>query len=158
MTRPASTDDDTGLRVRVPGAWKYLEGIRRFCGFYARATWGDDELAQRVEVVVHELCENAVRQSEDAALEIGIDGTDAVFEVSVTNPVEDPVAQSVRRVAEELHPIDPEEAFRAAMQAAGRDSEAETRLGLARLRYEARVVVAARSLPARLTVTARGKR
>ena len=153
------SDDDTGLRVLVPGDWRYLDGLRRFCGFYARTTWGDDDLAQRVEVVVHELCEQAMRQAPAVApLEIGVDGTDAVFEVSVTNAADDPSSAETRRVTQELHPLDPEQAFRTAMEGLGDDAASETRLGLARLRYEARVVVTAAAEPSRLTLTARGKR
>lgn len=151
--------DDTALRIRVPAVWKYLDGVRRFCGFYARVTWGDDDLAQRVEVIVHELCETACRSGERApGLEIGVDGTEAVFEVSVSNDAEPGISSAVKRAAEELHPLDPEEAFRTAMLDSSDPEVAEAKLGIARLRYEARVVVAVEASDGRVTLTARGRR
>jgi hypothetical protein len=142
------------VQLRLKPIQLYADTIREFCGFLARA--GDDELAQRVALIVDELVENAVRHGDDQELELLIERrTDAVI-VRVTNTTSSDRAQKLRRAFDEQANYSPVEAYERALRHAAALPWSETGLGFPRVRYEGKVDLELRTYPGRVAITARG--
>ena len=120
------------VELRFKPLWLYVDAVREFCGFFARASFEDDQLGQRVGLVVHgAFVENAVRYGDDQELELRIERNNGAVLVSVINTASEDRADKLRKNLHYLNDgLPPEESYALALRrAAGRPSN-ESGLGL----------------------------
>src|SRR5690349_1481675 len=130
---------DRLVQLRFKPLWLYVDAVREFCGFFARATFEDDGLGQRVGLIVHELIENAVRYGDEQELEVRLERSQDDVVIRVINTTSDERAESLRKVFEELAKLPPADAYTRALQHASSLPASQSGLGLPRIRYEGRV-------------------
>jgi len=133
--------------------------VRESCGFFARAAYRDVVVGQRVELVVHELVENAIKYAtpEEDRVEVDVQGNAHEFEVSVWNRSAHEHVGTLLGVLAELEQSDPAEAYASAMRrCAGSAPSASGGLGLARIAYEAKVRLVADFKHGSMRLVARG--
>src|SRR4051812_42506422 len=102
---------DRLVQLRFKPLWLYVDAVREFCGFFARATFEDDGLGQRVGLIVHELIENAVRYGDDQELELRLERSNDDVVIRVINTTTEERATSLRKVIEELTRLSPADAY-----------------------------------------------
>jgi hypothetical protein len=145
--------------IRFAPAWSYLDGIRDFIGFFF-TTGFDATLAGRLQLVAHELLENAIKYSLDEAstVELSISRCGERMEVSVANDCpENARARLVEELAE-LARQSPDAGYRMAVSRAGSAPTHTSRLGLARIRFEAGFeLTAQQDTASRVRLVATGK-
>ena len=156
MRETTDAGTDRLVQVRFKPLWLYVDAVREFCGFFARATFENDGLGQRVGLIVHELVENAVRYGDDKELEVRLERRDDEVVIRVANTTNDERAQKLRGVFDELAKLSPAEGYTRALKHAATLPAAESGLGLPRIRYEGRVDLALDVAPGKVTITARG--
>jgi hypothetical protein len=125
--------------MRFRPAWVYLDGIRDFCEFFCRTTFGDSAVADRASVLVQETLENAIKYSSsnsESELELMISAGVKRIEFSVTSTPDSSHLDSLKAELARLNDMDPEEAFLAALERSQTEPDASARIGLARMRYE----------------------
>jgi signal transduction histidine kinase len=152
-------DRPTELHLRFPKEWDQLEVVRESCGFFARAAYRDILVGQRVELVVHELVENAIKYAmpEEDRVEVDVQGSAHGFEVAVYNRSSREHVGNLLGVLAELERSDPAEAYASAMRrCAGAEPSSASGLGLARIAYEAKVRLAADFQHGSMRLVARG--
>lgn len=147
--------------MRFRPAWAYIEGVREFCRFFCAATYKQEDLAERVRVVLQETLENAVKYSspgQESELELEVQAEADSFRIAVTSRPEARHLQTLKNELSHLRLLDPEAAYLAAFVRAANEPEAPARLGLARMRYEARFELHLdEQLDGRVRITATGK-
>ncbi|HVU01046.1 MAG TPA: ATP-binding protein [Polyangiaceae bacterium] len=143
--------------LRFPKQWDQIDVVRESCGFFARAAYRDVLVGQRVELVVHELVENAIRYAapDEDHVEVDLHGSAGEFEVSVSSRSREEHVDTLLGVLAELNRSDPADAYVAAMQRYAR-SEGGGGLGLARVACEANVRLAAAYSDGAMRLVARG--
>lgn len=156
MRETTDAGTDRLVRVQFKPLWLYVDAVREFCGFFARATFEDDGLGQRVGLIVHELVENAVRYGDEKELEVRLERSDHQVVISVANTTDDARAQKLRGVIDALLELAPAEGYTRALQHAASLPATESGLGLPRVRYEGRVELELSTSPGKVTITARG--
>jgi hypothetical protein len=142
--------------------WVYITGTREFCRFFCATTFPNKDVADRVQLVIQELLENAVKYSADSEtcdVELGISQHGGKeFEIAVSNFANSESATKLARELERIGKMTPEEAYISAVQRAStfRDgSSAE--MGLARIRHEGLVELSStHTADGRIRVTCRG--
>jgi hypothetical protein len=144
------------VELRFQPLWLYVDAVREFCGFFARATFGREELGDRIGLVVHELVENAVRYGDDNELELKVERTGDQVSVSVANTVTDDHIRRLKDRFDEIVSLPPRDAYIAAMQRAATLPEGQSGLGLPRIRFEGQVELKLVATPGRVCVTATG--
>ncbi len=144
------------VHLRFKPLWLYVDAVREFCSFFARATFDDREVGQRVGLVVHELVENAIRYGNDAELELRVEHWESELGVVVANTTTEERADELGRIFRILHEMDPENAYVDAVKASASRPAGLSGIGLARVRHEGRVSLELAREPGRVTVTARG--
>jgi signal transduction histidine kinase len=152
-------DRPTELHLRFPKEWDQLEVVRESCGFFARAAYRDILVGQRVELVVHELVENAIKYAmpEEDRVEVDVQGSAQGFEVAVYNRSSHEHVGNLLGVLAELERSDPAEAYASAMRrCASAEPSSASGLGLARIAYEANVRLAADFQHGAMRLVARG--
>jgi anti-sigma regulatory factor (Ser/Thr protein kinase) len=163
LNEERNVDSTTRLiYVRFRPAWAYLDGVREFCRFFCATTFDDEEVAERLQVVVQEALENAVRYSktQGADLEVSIESHGNDIEVTVES---EPAPGHIERLREELaqlRTMTPEQAYASALQrAADASVEGLRGFGLARIVYEGRMDLTLTELPdsPRIRLSAGGK-
>jgi hypothetical protein len=148
--------------LRFRPMWVYITGTREFCRFFCATTFPNRDVAERVQLVIQELLENAVKYSSDAGtcdVELAIRELEGKeFEISVSNYA---TPESTAKLAHELERISsmsPEEAYLFAVKRAVSLAEGSSaQMGLARVRHEGMVQI--ESTPTedgRVRVTCRG--
>jgi hypothetical protein len=147
---------DRLVQLRFKPLWLYVDAVREFCGFFARATFEDDGLGQRVGLIVHELIENAVRYGDEKDLEVRLERNDEEVVVSVANTTTDERAEKLRGVFDALVKLAPADAYTRALHHAASLPSTESGLGLPRVRYEGKVELSLAITPGKVTITARG--
>ncbi|HEX4340437.1 MAG TPA: hypothetical protein VH062_31225 [Polyangiaceae bacterium] len=150
------TGPDRLVQLRFKPLWLYVDAVREFCGFFARATFEDEGLGQRVGLIVHELLENAVRYGDEKELEVRIEKTGGSIIISVENTTTDDKAVKLRAVFDELASQTPVAAYNRALAHAASLPATESGLGLPRVRYEGQVELELSTSPGRVSITARG--
>ncbi|HVU02464.1 MAG TPA: hypothetical protein VHE30_11960 [Polyangiaceae bacterium] len=156
MTPEKALDQNRLVHLRFRPLWLYLDQVRDFCGFFARASFDSDQLGERVGIIVHELVENAVRYGDDQELEVTLERRADEILVCVANTTTDERAGKLRALVAEMARQSPGEAYAAAMRLAATLPKTESGLGLPRIRYEGRVDLEVETTPGRVSVTARG--
>jgi hypothetical protein len=147
---------DRLVQVRFKPLWLYVDAVREFCGFFARATFANDGLGQRVGLIVHELVENALRYGDEKELEVRLERRADEVVIRVANTTNDERARKLRGVFDALAKLSPAEGYTHALQHAASLPATESGLGLPRVRYEGRVDLDLDIAPGRVTITARG--
>jgi len=144
------------VELRFKPLWLYVDEVREFCGFFARATFEDAAIGDRVGLVVHELIENAIRYGDDKELELRMERFEGSVVIRVANTTSDDRAQRLVAIFSEMMAVSPGDAYARALQnAAGRPS-IESGLGLPRVRCEGQVELELEIEPGRVCITARG--
>lgn len=138
-TLPTSTEPLIFLRFRP--AWAYIDGVREFCRFFCEATYQQQDIAERARLVLQETLENAVKYSTPgdlSELELEIHADRESFKLSITSRPDPRHLQTLKNELSHLRLLDPEAAYISAFVRAANEPDAPARLGLARMRYEAR--------------------
>lgn len=125
--------------IRFRPIWTYLDGVREFCRFFCATTFASDDVAERMQLVIQEALENAVRyaRSEAPDLEISIetDGKQIILAVE-----SEPDARHLHRLWQEIDYMRTTSAEAGFQQALVRATESwdagPPGLGLARMRFE----------------------
>jgi hypothetical protein len=147
---------DRMVQLRFRPLWLYVDEVREFCGFFARATFGADTIGERVGLVVHELVENAIRYGDERDLELSLERSGERIMISVANTTSDEHANGLRDHLADLAALSPEDAYARAMEQAITRPATQSGLGLARIRYEGQCDLELLLTPGRVCVTARG--
>jgi len=151
-----ATSVDRMVQLRFRPLWLYVDQVREFCGFFARATFGADAVGERVGLVVHELVENAIRYGDERDLELCLERNGERVEISVANTTSPERASDLQEFLSDLLTLPAEQAYvRALEMAASRPAE-QSGLGLARVRYEGQCDLELSVSADRVCVTARG--
>ncbi len=144
------------VQLRFKPLWLYVDALRDFCGFFAKSSFEDERLGQRVGLVVHELVENAIRYGDEGELELRIERNGASVSVLVANTATDDRAARLREVFQNLTSQSPVDAYQTALQRAPRLPQTESGLGLPRVRYEGQVELSLDTTPGRVCIIAQG--
>jgi hypothetical protein len=144
------------VELRFKPLWLYVDEVREFCGFFARATFDDAAVGDRVGLVVHELVENAIRYGDERELELRLERTVGQVVIRVANTTSDERAQRLAEVFSQLMLASPGDAYARALQSAASRSSIESGLGLPRVRCEGQVDLELEVEPGRVCITARG--
>ena len=147
----------TEMFLRVPKEWEHLDVVRESCGFFARAAYRDVLVGQRIELVVHELVENAIKYAceDEDHVDVDIQGCGRAFEISVSNRSAREHVGALMDILATLETTNPMEAYVAAMRRCA-TSQTAGGLGLARITREASVHLAADFAGGQMRVVARG--
>jgi hypothetical protein len=156
MLETRESGRDRLVQLRFKPLWLYVDAVREFCGFFARATFEDDGLGQRVGLIVHELIENAVRYGDEKELEVRLERLENDVVIRVINTASDDRAAALRKVFEELTKHAPADAYARALKHASSLPASQSGLGLPRIRYEGRVELELDTPPGKVAITARG--
>ena len=156
MLETRESGRDRLVQLRFKPLWLYVDAVREFCGFFARATFEDDGLGQRVGLIVHELIENAVRYGDEEELEVRLERLENDVVIRVINTASDDRAAALRKVFEELAKHAPAAAYARALKHASSLPVSQSGLGLPRIRYEGRVEIELDTPPCKVAITARG--
>lgn len=147
---------DRMVQLRFRPLWLYVDQVREFCGFFARATFGEDQIAERVGIVVHELVENAIRYGDERDLELLVERIGERLEISVSNTTSEERASGLQEYIASLTRLPAEEAYVHALAESVSRPATQSGLGLARIRYEGQCDLELQRSPGRVRVTARG--
>lgn len=147
---------DRLVQLRFQPLWLYVDAVRDFCGFFARATFDDGAVGDRVGLVVHELVENAIRYGDDAELEVRVEHHGEAMSVAVTNTTTAQQAERLEAVFEQLATADAGEAYQKAVESSIRGPQETSGIGLPRVRFEGQVELSLCRSPGRVTIVARG--
>lgn len=149
-------EEERLVQLRFKPLWLYVDAVREFCGFFTRTSFKDDELGQRVGLVVHELIENAVKYGDEKELELRIERLPGSVVIRVANTTTDDRAQKLREIFNQLANVPAVDAYTRALQRAATLPETESGLGLPRIQYEGQVALQLETAPGRVVITARG--
>ncbi len=159
-TLPSSTTEPLIL-LRFRPAWAYIDGVREFCRFFCETTYRQQDLAERARLVLQETLENAVKYSTPgqlSELELEVHADRESFRIAITSRPDPRHLQTLKNELSHLRLLDPEAAYIAAFVRAANEPEAPARLGLARMRYEARFELHLNEhADGRVCITATGK-
>lgn len=144
------------VELRFKPLWLYVDEVREFCGFFARATFDDAAVGDRVGLVVHELIENAIRYGDERELELRLERTVGHVVIRVANTTSDERAQKLSDVFSQLMAVSAGDAYARALQSAASRPSIESGLGLPRIRCEGQVDLELEIEPGRVCITARG--
>ena len=147
---------DRMVQLRFRPLWLYVDQVREFCGFFARATFGTDAVGERVGLVVHELVENAIRYGDERDLELSLERSGERIMISVANTTSEQQVGSLRAFLSDLVQLPPEQAYSQALAASVTRPEGQSGLGLARVRYEGQCELELHVSPGKVRMTARG--
>lgn len=129
------------VHVRLRPLWAYIEGIREFGAFFCETTFDKEDLVERVRLVTHELLENAVKYSrtEWSEIEFSIRAERDTFQISVTNYATKESADCLEQDLDFVLSEAAESSYRSAIKRAAGGPQGQSKLGLARIRYEGQV-------------------
>lgn len=148
--------------MRFRPMWAYITGTREFCRFFCATTFDQPDVAERVQLVIQELLENAVKYSADTALcdvELAItEHGGKEIEIAVSNYASPKAMVKLSAELERIALLSPEEAYVSAVQrAATLPDGSSAEMGLARVRFEGQVHIAStQTTDGRIRVTCRG--
>ncbi|HQP33630.1 MAG TPA: ATP-binding protein [Polyangiaceae bacterium] len=152
-------DEKRIVHIRLRPLWAYVDGIREFARFFCSTTF-DEGVADRAQLVIHEMLENAVkyssRESDEVELAIRSDG--GSIDITVANQPTPDSLELLRSEFASLSERDAETAYVEAMSRATQLPSGVSRLGLARIRFEGRFELSlTEEKDGRIRVTASGK-
>lgn len=144
------------VELRFKPLWLCIDQVREFCGFFARETFADAAIGDRVGLVVHELIENAIRFGDEKELELRMERTDGLVVIRVANTTTDENAKQLEAAFAETMKGSPVDAYANALKTAVQQPSASSGLGLPRIRCEGQVDLELELTPGRVCITARG--
>lgn len=148
--------------MRFRPMWAYITGTREFCRFFCATTFDQPDVAERVQLVIQELLENAVKYSSDSAtcdVELAITELGSKeIEIAVSNFGSPNALVKLSAELARIALLSPEEAYVSAVQrAATLPDGSSAEMGLARVRFEGRVdIESSQTTDGRIRVTCRG--
>jgi hypothetical protein len=161
LPKPPLGSHEPLVFLRFRPAWAYIEGVREFCRFFCETTYSQKDLAERARLVLQETLENAVKYSTRSHLsevELEVRADQETFQIAITSRPDPQHLQKLKLELAHLTELDPEAAYVAAFVRAANEPEASARLGLARMRYEARFELGLdEEADGRVRITAVGK-
>jgi len=127
------------VELRFVPRWTYIISVCKFVAIFFMIGLADKEHAECISMSASELLENAVKYaSEDEGyLKITIAKGEHEVDVCVKNKAEPHHINTLRRELALIHAGQPEQVYLKKMEEAAM-TEGQSRLGLARIRYEAR--------------------
>jgi anti-sigma regulatory factor (Ser/Thr protein kinase) len=152
------------IAMRFRPTWGYIDGIRQFCGQFCATAESDDEFAERVQLVVQELLENAVKYSNervaaDVEFELLLAENRNDFTITATNHGSSEMAEILQAEIATMSKMEPQQAYTFALRRAVRSDQRAARLGIARMRCDGQVELSATTTnDGRILVQARGSR
>lgn len=144
------------VELRFKPLWLYVDQVRELCGFFARATFEDEIVGERVRLVVHELVENAIRYGDDRELELRLERTTHGLMIRVANTTSAERASKLAAHFAQMMTSSAADAYARALQSAVTRPSSESGLGLPRIRCEGQVELELETQPGRVCITARG--
>ena len=141
----------------------YIDGIRDFCSFFCRTTFPDSTVAVRVQLVIQEMLENAIKYSAvekgcDVELEVRLEPENQQLVIVVLNYATAEAVNILRDEIATISKMEPEEAYFFSMQRAKRGAVGVNRMGIARMRCDGQVDLSVSLTDdGRIRVEARGK-
>lgn len=125
------------LLVRHRPEWAYVDGLREFARWCCSTSLPAD-VVDRVQLVVQELIENAVKYSNSTTspVELAISAQQGTIDIRVKNLASPQQRDLLFAEIEALNTMTAEQAYSAAMLRAATLPAHASRLGLARIRHE----------------------
>lgn len=121
--------------------WDYLSTVRSFIVNFLAISLSDKKRADLIAMAVNELVENAIKYSDRDGIEIKIlveNMEPLALTVHVRNHTTEKEAHNLLRILDDIHSKTPLEAFMTQMKESALNKEGYSRIGLARIRYEAK--------------------
>lgn len=152
------------IAMRFRPTWGYIDGIREFCGQFCATSNGDDGFVQRVQLVVQELLENAVKYSNeqpaaDVEFELALAENRNDFTITALNYGTAEMVEVLQAEIATMAAMEPQQAYTFALRRAVRSGKNCNRLGIARMRCDGQVELSATTMQdGRVLVQARGSR
>ncbi len=136
MVRDGLTSDY--VEMRFGPRWTYISCVRKFVASFFMIGLADKERAEQISMAASELLENAVKYAseEEGYLKICIAKSTNEVDVCVKNRAEAHHINTLRRELALIHAGEPEKMYLKKMEEAAM-TEGQSRLGLARILYEA---------------------
>ncbi len=136
MAREGLTSDY--VEMRFGPRWTYISCVRKFVASFFMIGLADKERAEQISMAASELLENAVKYAseEEGYLKISIAKSINEVDVCVKNRAEAHHINILRKELALIHAGEPEKVYLKKMQDAAM-TEGQSRLGLARILYEA---------------------
>lgn len=136
MVREGLTSDY--VEMRFGPRWTYISCVRKFVASFFMIGLADKERAEQISMAASELLENAVKYAseEEGYLKISIAKSTNEVDVCVKNRAEPHHVNTLRREFALIHSGEPERVYLKKMEEAAM-TEGQSRLGLARILYEA---------------------
>jgi hypothetical protein len=136
MPREGLTSDY--VEMRFGPRWTYISCVRKFVASFFMIGLADKERAEKISMAASELLENAVKYAseEEGYLKISIAKSTNEVDICVKNRAETHHINTLRRELALIHAGEPEKVYLKKMQEAAM-TEGQSRLGLARILYEA---------------------
>ncbi|MCB1164813.1 MAG: ATP-binding protein [Leptospiraceae bacterium] len=127
------------VELKFGPRWTYVSAVRSFMQNFLAVTFEDKQKADRISMAVSELVENAVKYSdrEHAYIRMQVSNDNSTVQVLVVNHASEAMANELKTFMEEIRSMEPLEAYMMMMKRSV-DDPGRSRLGLARIRYEAR--------------------
>jgi hypothetical protein len=148
--------------LRFRPMWAYIAGTREFCRFFCATTFSKPDVAERVQLVIQELLENAIKFSADGStcdVELAIRENDGrEIEIAVSNFAPPQASSKLESELARIAALTPEEAYLSAVQRAATLPEGSSaELGLARIRFEGLLDIESTPIAdGRIRITCRG--
>ncbi len=158
-TRTGTSASVPAVSMRFRPATDYLDGIREFALFFCKRTFSDNEIAQRVTVIVQEALENALKYSfpgSQSELHMEVDADRNQMAISVASEPDPAHLEELRKELVELYKRDAEAAYFFAFQRAANNPTGPSHIGLARIRYEGKADIQLHESDGRIRFTATG--
>jgi anti-sigma regulatory factor (Ser/Thr protein kinase) len=152
------------IAMKFRPTWGYIDGIREFCGQFCTTAASDSAFTERVQVVVQELLENAVKYSNerrvaDVEFELSLAENRNDFTITTTNHGSAEMAEILQAEIAMMATMEPQQAYTFALCRAVRSGQVATRLGIARMRCDGQVELSVTTTnDGRILVQARGSR
>jgi anti-sigma regulatory factor (Ser/Thr protein kinase) len=152
------------IAMRFRPTWGYIDGIREFCGQFCTTAGSDDGFAERVQLVVQELLENAVKYSNerlapDVEFEFSLAENGPDFTIAAVNHGTSEMVELLQNEIATMTAMEPQQAYNFALRRAVRSGHKVNRLGIARMRCDGQVELSATTMhDGRIRVQARGTR
>jgi hypothetical protein len=135
--------------------WRFLRQLRTFVSHMVTVRTQDPDLAARVGMAVTELAENAIKYSvsQHAFLRIQVENNSVVRVEAENEAAEDQIAE-LKRIMDQVNEGDSTEAYMRALLAAAESDAAQSKVGLARVRFEGQMVLRVELAPPKIRVIA----
>lgn len=146
MEDAISTSSGSGsmakMELEFTPDWRFLRQLRTFVSHMVTVRTQDPDLAARVGMAVTELAENAIKYatSSSAAIRVYVENNSLV-RVEAENDAAREQIEELIRILDQVNEGDSTEAYMRALLAAAEGDNAQSKVGLARVRFEGQMVL-----------------